>query len=883
MNWKFFKTKVFKTLIDWAFIVVGLCFLMLYIINPDNKFPCWIVFLLGAIGLYYIIAPLWMYLFNRIKFDWYLVNSNFLKKVCCLVIYMPFVILMNMHIAYYCSFKWKMPEITARHMVDSDDMFRELSKSPGLVKKAELDVQDPSLFWTVYYHFIDPGNQHMATSSKGRPWAALVSILGVFMVNGLLVTSIIGYIDRRKAMWCNGEIRYSRRQLKKFAIVIGANEIVYSVIRNLLTPIEPGCINNKCEENNDYIVVQTCRDPQKVRDELASRLTDEQCRKILIYKALRDSKKELEELYPHKCTEMYVLGESTLADGGHLIEGGESFHDALNMRCVNIIADIISSKRNEAEENGDIFPSRRICKVLFEYQTTYSIFQFSGVSDNIKKNLVFIPINRYDFWACKVLVDNYSDSTFEKSDVKYIPLDGNGITKEDSPEHIHFVIVGMSKMGIALGVQAMLQAHYINFAGAKTSVERSARRTRITFIDTNADTEMAFFKGRYENLFSLTRHRYIDTSICAASTLEFASTVDWVDPMAAAGCKWSHLSDNGENFIDIELEFIKGSLESDKVRKYLELVSDNSRNMVDTSKLTIAICLTQTHQAVAAALYMPIKVYEKAQEILVYQRESADIIKNLTLQGYTDKRYEKLRAFGMLYSEYLTDRTMYLKSLMVNGVYDKESLEGVNSIDMARKETYKELRLSWRKLPLDKTFSNKYFVDSIGVKLRSLDLDKDSAIIENNASAFENDNLAKVEHNRWNIQQLIFGYSPCDKDMDTECARLNSLYKVKYDDLKTWEKTHNWDVLSKEKRKEIENNDSDYKKLKGEMDIPKGNFKNYKETLKVSNTRNHPNICDYNHLDIVDFGAKPYDAILNKAIPKIIEKVDNHPSLKGNN
>ena len=36
----------------------------------------------------------------------------------------------------------------------------------------------------------------------------------------------------------------------------------------------------------------------------------------------------------------------------------------------------------------------------------------------------------------------------------------------------------------------------------------------------------------------------------------------------------------------------------------------------------------------------------------------------------------------------------------------------------------------------------------------------------------------------------------------------------------------------------------------------------------------HPNICSYDHLDVVDNGAKGYDATLNSKISMFIEKVD---------
>ena len=120
---------------------------------------------------------------------------------------------------------------------------------------------------------------------------------------------------------------------------------------------------------------------------------------------------------------------------------------------------------------------------------------------------------------------------------------------EDSDRFVHFVIIGMSKMGLAMGIEAMQQAHYLNFR---------KRRTRISFIDMEADREMAFFKGRYENIFGLTRHRFIDAESCGDNW-----DSGMIDPLAGDGSKWRHLCDGGENFMDTEIEFIKGAVESD--------------------------------------------------------------------------------------------------------------------------------------------------------------------------------------------------------------------------------------------------------------------------------------------------------------------------------
>lgn len=747
--------------------------------------------------------------------------------------------------------------------------FRTVDELPENIIDAK--NEEPSLFWSVYYHYIDPGNQHIASTEKGRKWAAAIAILGYFFLNGLLVAVLIGWFDRRREEWLNGEIRYKLRQLpkNKYAVVIGANEVAPSVIKNLLTSRTKKELNFKCERNNKYIILQTNRDPQTVREELAVYLEDKELCKVIIYKALRNSKSEIEKLHLNHVTEIYVLGESTLMDVG------ETYHDAMNMKCVNIIADVLSSKHRLNIFNNK--SKRKVCKVMFEYQTTYSVFQFSDVSEKIKNNLVFIPFNRYESWARKVMVESFSKDA--GVNIEYIPLDGFGIASNSS-EHVHFVVVGMSKMGIAMGLQAMLQAHYLNYAAAEKIIDpkvredrKDATRTRITFIDTNADKEKDFFMGRYESLFKLVRHRYFD-----ASNLKECK---WIDPMKDENCKWKHLSRDGQNFLDIEIEFVKGELESEGVRRYLRNISDKNNDFVKGSKLTIAICLTQTHQAIAASLYMPIEVYGKVQQIWVYQREASDIISNLNDTKTKDERYKKLRPFGMLYGEYMSDRAQYLRALLVNRAHDI----GVNGgkcsvINMVDKKTYKHIREKWGTLSLDKKFSNRYFADSIYLKVRSVMKDdklvvtyrrvfdllkSDVEFLENLKPLMGNDELAISEHNRWDIQQLLFGYSPCCDKVDKEFIELN-------EKLVNWRMNYakkinkKWDDLN-ELEKALAEKDPLYKELDEK-------YKDKKNRIKENVERLHPNICEFEHLSEIDSGAKGYDKTLNNAIPRILELVD---------
>lgn len=881
-----------KNIIDWFSIAIGALTILSNLIVPDScRLGCMnkaLLILSTVLAVMYLFYAGWLYCFKRADFDWHLINGHFLRKVCAIVVLFPSLltcvgnrIIDNPDDLYFGSIP----------AVESDD---STAVQPVSAAEPFLDGQHsskelrPSIFWSTYLHYINPGNPHTSSTVGGRLWAVIIGIFGIFLMGGLMVSSIVGWFSDRKRMWADGTIRYKLRFLgrNRFAVVIGANEIAASVIRNLFSAKRKNEVNYKSEGCNDYVILQTNRKVEDVRAELKSHLTSDELKRVIIYNALRDSEDEIENLYLEHVTEIYVLGESTL------IDGGETYHDALNMACVNLIAKHLEITRPERKSRRDVskerdkkikglfkkckleklygrfisfskmqMPFRKVCKVMFDYQTTSSIFQFSDLSTEVKDNLVFIPFNRYESWARKVMVD-CTDGTYD-----YMPLDGPGFTS-DSHEFVHFVIVGMSKMGIAMGVEALLQAHYLNSA---------VTPTRITFIDTNADKEMEFFKGRYSNMFELIRTRFIDTTVpCSPKTPVYSG--DWKDPVAEYASKWAHLTENGKNFLDVEIEFIKGGIESENVRKCLTEITSNK-----LARVTISICLTFTHQAIAAALYMPMDIYmsDRLQQVWVYQSESAAILSNL-IQQKKDVRYCKIRPFGMLYGEYMSDRTLYLKALLVNVAYD--IMEGYNvkgwpATLLDREDPgYVEARRRWKSLSVDKTWSNKYFADSIPVKIRNLFVGKPEystwgavmQLLKNNIDATlnkfetaltENKHALELcEHNRWNIQQLILGYHPCNAEFDAIFEQINSAgeelpeIKKKYLELK--EKYIHINTIGTI----VENGEVVDKKIK--------------DDIKECFLRYHPNICAFEHLDVVDSGAKEYDEILNNAIPKIISLVE---------
>lgn len=862
--------------LDTPLIVIGIITILTIISFPLSIcLETLTTAVLGILGLCYLAHTITLLFFRRIDFDWKLMNGHFLRRIICIIVLLPFTLTLIIGISIYAGTKAELNTISSKkELIYEDSLYAKNDSLPSDLRNKQ---ESPSLLWIVYSHFMDPGNQHMTTSTAGRGWAAIIAISGVIFLNGILISILTNWFDKRREHWLRGEIRYPRFFLKKnkFAIVIGANEIVSSVIKNLLSHKTDGEINFRCEGNNEYVILQTCKEAVDVREELSSHLTEEDLKRVIIYNAQRDSKAELAELFIENATEIYILGESTLKNLG------ETYHDALNMKCVNMIADYLDNINNKNRtDKNDIH--KKVCKVMFEYQTTYSMFQYSDMPENVNDNIVFIPFNCYETWAQRVMVEGVfdnrehngclgnndetrtNDSGIRPDFIEYTPLDGKGISC-DSDEYVHFVVVGMSKIGVAMGVQAMFQAHYLNFRKA---------RSRITFIDTNVDKEMNFFKGRYVNFFGLVKNKYFDANNCTSDML--MPNNGWTDPAEQPDYKWAHLSKDGKNFIDLEIEFVKGEIESDGVREYLRNIAKEEK-----SKLTIAVCLTQTHKAIAASLYLPVEIYKKVQEIWVYQREASDILTNLSGAKRNDRRYKKLRPFGMMYGEYMRDRSLYLKSIIANGAYkDYDSLKKINVID---KDTYKDLRMDWKKLSIANKWSNKFFVDTIYQKIRGIAPGLFHG--ENIAGAYKNklfkdganENieptliealrkyetiLGQCEHNRWNVQQLLMEFSPCGKHDDEICCMLNDAYRQTY-----------------LKKKEYDEKSLPYN-IKIAFNEAKDDFKSKKESLKESEDRVHPNICGYSHLDEVDFGAKQFDINMNNAIPVILMKVDGYKYLK---
>lgn len=594
-------------------------------------------------------------------------------------------------------------------------------------------------WWAVISQFADPGNLPSAFG-KGRIIAFVSAVSGVVCLSGLLVSSIVNYLSRRSQKWRQGMIRYNRC-FKDYVVIIGCNEQTANIVK--LSAKRKGV---------KYVLIQTRQDVEKVRKRLDLDLDKKEEDKLVFYFAERTSREDIEALRLENAKEIYILGEDVYA-------GNEEDHDVFNISCLENISEYLKHAKTKGTDKMKVH-------VSLEYQSTFTAFKSTHIYKSLDKNVEFLPFNIHSIWAKKILVDNFAIVPVgKKGEVKvqnYMPIDSKDGIKADDDKTVHLVIVGMNQMGTALGVQTALLAHFPN------AHRKKELRTTITFIDDQAKKEGEYFRGRFATMFDLCRYRVVE-----AGHDTLSAGAGWIDPMENGRYKYL-----GENFMDIEWEFIQGNVASDEIRNYLVKIAE-SKNKVTT----IAICFNHPQRSIAAALYLPEMVYRRALQILVYQLNSFDLANKVAGGEKVWKRYEKLHPFGMIEGSYTEDAfdnpmAKILKFLYESKRIGPENHDNNNQIEYEYQDikdigSNEEINFNfarrinnlWNQLGIVEKLSNIDMVDSIPMKLRSLGISLDD--ISEFATKLKEGNdlelMAKAEHTRWVTERVTMNFRPLDK------------------------------------------------------------------------------------------------------------------------
>lgn len=702
--------------------------------NNWQSFASFVACLSGLIGFCYLGYVVFLFAARQNVLDRYLAEFKFISVVKIII----FILCIPCTVALAISVMGVLPTdliTSSTELLDSNS-------------------DSPDIFWSTFYHFADPGNQHMVGSALGRRVAWWIALLGMFLMNGFLVTTIISFIDRHIIGWINGEVRYHFWK-SPHIIIIGGHDSVPSIIKNVLEPMTGKYRDVK------HVVILTNREISVYRTELKSLLPIELYDKVVLYHGMRSSKDDIESLNIayQSLRAVYIVGEGTA-------EKTEAAHDSLNLECAKLVAynrgDVHKEKKNDTPVPDKCYLE---CYVMFEKQASYASFQLTDTAQDLKKSLLFIPYNYYEMVAERIMAN--PQKPYKAIDIHYDEI-GNPkeYMDESSEKRVHIIIIGMSRMGLAMGQEAALICHYPNYAreewneelameAGDTNVEskKGDLRTLITYIDSEAYRQMISLQNRCVSYFEISPWSYYDATVVDSKWKHYRG-------LNEDSCQYKHLAEErlgDKNFLDVEWEFIQGTVGEPSVNRYLEKCAER-----DNEILTLYVTMPNDDESLTVAAYLPQKIYDKAEQILVHQRQSDEMIKQLSAINLgnetqrSNSRYKKIVPFGV--------SDCIFEQRMVDVPFAKKiNSKNIRRISEAIKEgkSWKTIDLVWHELSLRDRWSAIYSSHGWRTRFRTLGTNPGEIpalnVLEEN---FANDEdlielYGRVEHNRWCCERLL--------------------------------------------------------------------------------------------------------------------------------
>ena len=474
--------------------------------------------------------------------------------------------------------------------------------------------------------------------------------------------------------------------------------IVFFGANSMLETVLVALTSDKRNEGRDYVIL-TDGDVESVRDRIYAVLSEKFFRNVYVLYGDRTQMQSCENLCVSRAKSIYVLGED-----------GEAYHDARNLENLNLLTSLTF-----AGTGAD-------CYLVLERMS--SVRSFLGKNEPASTETLRITvINAIENLAQRVIVSRAYNPM-----INYPALDGTGIDAE-SDKQVHIVIYGMTQVASAMATTAAHICHFPNF-------RTKGIRTRITFVMENIRQEMDYFKGRYSTLMDLSYHSLVSFDKDGGKTV------------TAFYPKTEYLSDGGaddpKGFLDIEWEFVDAGIESEPVRTMLR--ESASSHAHGKEQLTVVVCGHSSESNVAASMCLPDEIYESRIPVFVYQPFSGEVMEYARM---TD-RYQSVFPFGFkadCFDAWL--QTRLARARRVDYIYSHP-----DAVEMPADEA---LLPSWFGLKYAFQLSNLYAANSFETKLRSVR--GENPDLMHPLSEEEIQTLAYIEHNRWNIERLLSGYS----------------------------------------------------------------------------------------------------------------------------
>ena len=577
----------------------------------------------------------------------------------------------------------------------------------------------------------------------------------------------------------------------------------------------PSIITHIFDKDKDaYVLLMSAAEADNIRERLRKVFNEEQIKKIIINFGHRMSKDYYKDIHIETAEQVYIVGKRSLPA-----------HDAINVECVDSICTYL--KQPEVEGR----PKRIVC--VFDDLDTYSAFKTSEIFGKVNDlGIEFVPYNFYAGWAKQVFVKGFhKDMDRPDEEITYPAVYGKGYSEddktaltEDDQHYVHLVFVGTTNFAVAFAMEA---AHILHFPNGNKMA------TRITFIDLNADKEMGEFITRNRHFFEVQRHRYIDVS--GEYKTGSYSSLPWQQP-TVFNKEQGYDRYVDYDFLDVEFEFIKGDILSASIQNLIcEWASDKKGQY-----LSIFLAMSNQRQNFVMSMNMPDDVYNNEIPIFIRQdrsdnfvsdlREADEAIKNdpkknvysvvksgeLVEEKNKPGRYSNIYPFGMNETAYSADEKSLQRAKLINYLYCTmlptghfQSMLALDAMSEDAIET--EANQHWKGLSVALKWSNLYNAYNLRIKLAILrsvrglrqdDISRDIWSISDN----EAEMLARVEHNRWNVEKLLMGFRKPhreeDKYTDENAAFKNELKRNKgrfiHHDIRPFEKLDDIKELDKE-------------------------------------------------------------------------------------
>lgn len=337
-----------------------------------------------------------------------------------------------------------------------------------------------------------------------------------------------------------------------------------------------------------------------------------------------------------------------------------------------------------------------------------------------------------DLWAKNVVCQNNTDYRFPGLDYKPITFESNRI--------LHFVVLGLSDLTTAMVEHVALVAHYPNYTRNHTL------RTRITIIDGGMNEWSKMFISMHKSLMENLYYRHIDIA---------KKQCDLHKPMYEG---------QREDFVDVEWEFVDGTLHDLVVRDKLQGWASDENQV-----LSIALCHhDDSRNLMEAALVSDLLCNG---EIPIYVQQSTSVMKNIILQS---SRMKNIFLIGMKDCGYDVNLPLLKMAKRVNSVYEYCYRNNIVSqtegcITAPSYIDDKAAEAGWLNVwKAIKRYSNICNAMTLATKMRSLGHSTDESDKFYAITRHEIDIIAEVEHNRWSLEELLLGFRPCTDDEQAE-------------------------------------------------------------------------------------------------------------------